>query len=196
MRIHSAHAARLGALAAFALASCAHHAAKQTEAATPTAQQAYQQVAKDQQELAAATGSIQQAQRDQAAAQRQLAAAQQREQQARARVQQLQIKARQDAERASQLAQHAQAAAEQAQGLQTAEGRISEATPSRLVLETPGGRLVSFRVDSQTHVLVGSEQRSIAEIQQGADARVSYDPRGGEPTAVTVQVGGAAPQRR
>jgi hypothetical protein len=37
-------------------------------------------------------------------------------------------------------------------------------------------------------VLVGSEQRSVSQIQQGADARVAYEPKGAEPTAITIRV--------
>ena len=47
-----------------------------------------------------------------------------------------------------------------------------------------------FRVNDRTSVMVGSEQRSAAEIQRGADARVaySYTGDGSQPTALTIQV--------
>ncbi len=47
---------------------------------------------------------------------------------------------------------------------------------------------MSFQVDPRTRVLVGTEQRSVADLQQGAEARVAYDPREAEPAAVAVHV--------
>jgi hypothetical protein len=110
--------------------------------------------------------------------------AQQREEQERARVQQLEIQARQDLDRASRLAYQA----EQAQGLQAATGRISEANLSRVLLQLQDGRTMSFQIDHRTKVLIGSEERSVADVQQGAEARVAFDPRSDQRTAITIRV--------
>jgi hypothetical protein len=45
-----------------------------------------------------------------------------------------------------------------------------------------------FDVDPRTRVLVGDAHRSIGDIQQGADAQVAYDPRGGRMTALVIRV--------
>jgi hypothetical protein len=47
---------------------------------------------------------------------------------------------------------------------------------------------MSFNVDHRTRVLVGADQRSVSDIQQGADARVAYEPKGAEPTAITIRL--------
>jgi hypothetical protein len=181
----------IAGLLAAALSSCAHKERARAEqppaAAQPPQQQAVQQAPappKPQEELTAAQQRLEAAHQDVARAQQQLAEAQRRQEQERAGVQQLEIKARRDLDRASQLAYQA----EQAQGLQTATGRIAQATPSRVLLQSQDGRMMSFNVDQRTRVLVGAEPRSVSEIQQGADARVAYDPKGPEPTAIMIRV--------
>jgi len=175
-------------LLAVSLASCAHREKPRAEqappAAQPTQQQAIQQPPNRQEDLAGAQMRLEAAHQDVVTAQQQLAQAQRREEQERANVQQLELKARQDLERASQLAYQA----EQAQGLRTATGRVAQATPSRVLLQMQDGRTISFHVDERTRVLVGGEQRSVSEIQQGADARVAYEPKGAEPTAITIRL--------
>ncbi len=191
MSIPTWHRAAVTGLLAGALASCAHQnrtTASQQPSAAQQTQQAFQQAARRQDELAQAQKRLEAAHQDVVRAQQQLAQAQQREERESANVQQLGIQARQDLERANQLAQQGQTAAEQAQGLDTAVGRVAEATPSRVLLRTRDGRTISFQLDQRTKVLVGAEQRSVSEIQQGADARVTYDPRGAEPTAITIRV--------
>jgi methionine-rich copper-binding protein CopC len=183
------HSAAIAGLLAATLASCAHEKRAKTAHAAPAApqpaqQQAAQQPPQRQQELMGAQRRLEAAHQDVVKAQQQLALAQQREEQERAKVQQLEIQARQDLERASQLALQA----EQAQGLQAATGRIAQATPSRVLLQLADGRVMSFNVDDRTRVLVGSEQRSVSDIQQGADARVAYDPKGDERTAITIRL--------
>jgi DNA polymerase III gamma/tau subunit len=173
-------------LLAASLASCAHDR-KPTAEATPAAQPTppeVQAAPKRQDDVTEAQSRLEAAHQDVARAQQQLALARQREEQERANVQQLEIKARQDLDRASQLAYQA----EQAQGLRTATGRVAQATPSRVILQFQDGRTMSFSVDDRTRVLVGSEQRSVSDIQQGADARVAYEPRGAEPTAITIRL--------
>jgi hypothetical protein len=82
----------------------------------------------------------------------------------------------------------AQLASEAAQGLQSATGRITQTSGNRMVLEVPGGRAMSFQLQPRTRVLMGTEQRSVTELQQGAEARVAYDPREPDPAAVTIHV--------
>src|SRR5512139_925568 len=162
-------------LVAVSLASCAHEKSAPAEQKPPApapAPQAVQQPPTQppglQEQLAQAKTNLETANRDTAAAQQQLAEAQRRQEQERARVQQLEIQARQDVDRARQLAYEA----EQAQGMRAAEGRVAEATPSRVLLNLSDGRTMAFQLDERTRFLVGSEQRSVADIQQGADARV------------------------
>jgi hypothetical protein len=50
---------------------------------------------------------------------------------------------------------------------------------------------MSFQVDPRTRVLVGMEQRSVTDLQQGAEARVAYDPRENDPAAVAIHVSSA-----
>jgi hypothetical protein len=186
---------RVGAvgLLAASIASCAHEErapAAQTPPPPPAAQRppvAAQQPAPPptlQDQLATAKTDLEMADQNVGTAQQQLVEAQRRQEQARAKVGQLEIQARQDLDRARQLAYEA----EQAQGLRAATGRVAEATPSRVLLRLPDGRAMSFQVNERTRVLVGSEQRSVADIQQGADARVAYEPKGAEPMAVTIRI--------
>jgi chromosome segregation ATPase len=181
--------ATLAALLAVALASCAHRkraTAEQAPSPAQQTQQTFERAATNQEELAQAQRRLEAAREEVAKAQQRLEEAQRREEQERASVQELGVRARQDLERARLLADQAQAASEQAQGLEAAVGRVVQATPSRVLLQMQDGRVMSFRVDQHTRVLLGSEERSVAEIQQGADARVAYDPAGGEPTAITI----------
>jgi len=192
------HRAGIAGLLAASLASCAHEkkpTAQAPPAPEPSAQQqgqqqqaAVEQAPRPQADLAGAQSRLDAAHQDVLRAQQQLEQAQRQEEQERASVQQLEIKARQDLERASQLAYQA----EQAQGLRTATGRVAQATPSRVLLQTQDGRTMAFHVDERTRVLVGAEQRAVSEIQQGADARVSYEPKGAEPTAITIRLPSAA----
>jgi hypothetical protein len=180
--------AGIAGLLAASLTACAHEEPTRTAAAPPPPSPEAAKPAPPptlQEQLVAATSDLEGAERDIATAQQQLAEAERRQQEARAKVGQLELQARQDLERARQLAFEA----EQAQGLQAAVGRVAEATPSRVLLRLPDGRSVSFQIDDRTRVIVGSEQRSVADIQQGAEARVAYDPTGAEPKAVTIRIG-------
>src|SRR5512133_34790 len=199
---------------AIAFAGCAHQEERRAQqtpqaAATGEAQRAAQQAAQTDRALAQArqqleaarqeTGKSQQAQGQ---ARQQLAQAEQRANQAQQRlsqeqahVQQLEAASRQQheqaalaAERAETAAEQAQLAAEEAQGLRTVAGRVTEASPSRVVLESRDGQRVAFQVNASTKVLVGPQPRSVAELQQGADARVAYDPRSDQPSAAVIHV--------
>ncbi len=128
-------------------------------------------------------------------ARQQLSQAEQRSFQARQRVAQEQANvrrldalAREQRRQAEDEAVQAQLAAEQAEGLSTAEGRVAAASPSRVVLDVPNGGTMAFQVDATTRVLVGTEQRSLADVQQGAEARVAYDPHASTPAAVTIHL--------
>jgi hypothetical protein len=185
------HQAGLAGFLAASLLACGHERQARAEPA-PAPQPAQQQAARPPpaqaqarpMDLSTAKTQLETARQDVVRAEQQLAEAQRRERQARTDVQQLEIKARQDLERASQLAYQA----EQAQGLQSATGRVAQATPSRVLLQLQDGRTMAFQVDDRTRVLIGADQRSVRDIQPGADARVAYDPQGNEPTAVTIRI--------
>ena len=124
------------------------------------------------------------------AAQDQLAKAQTQEQQERAKAQQLQEQANRNFQEGMLQAQRAQAGLSGGtDGMQTVAGTVAQASSSQVVLQTPNGRTMSFNVDSRTRVLVGSESRSVTDIQRGADAQVAYDPKaGGQMTALIIRV--------
>jgi hypothetical protein len=179
-----------------ALASCAHKqsAAERQQSAAEQSQSAFQAAAQDQRELAEQQKRLEAAHNAVVAAQQQLAQAQVREDQERSRTQELQQRVSQHMQQAQQRAQQAQAEAEQAQGIQSVAGQVMLATPSHVVLQAQGGRTYTFNVDQRTRVLVGTEQRSISDVQRGADAQVAYDPRAGQPTALTIRVTPAGSQ--
>ncbi len=191
MKLRTPYALPVAALVALA-AGCSHAQtpAERTRAAADRSQQAFQQAADDQKKLEEQQKRIDAAHAQVVKDQKALADAQRREEQERMKAQQLQQLANQHLEQATQQASQARMAATagEAQGLQTIAGNVAEASPNRVVLQTPGGRTMSFRVDDRTQVLVGSEQRSAGDIQQGADARVAYELSGGQPTALTIQV--------
>ncbi len=205
---------------AVAFTACAHgerraqqqspQSAAATEAQRTAAQAAQtdRALAQERQRLEAARQESAHAQQAQGQARQQLAQAEQRANQAQQRlsqeqasVQRLEVASRQQhdaatraAERADAAAEQAQLAAEERQGLRSVSGRIAEASPSRLVLEDPNGRVQSFQVNASTKVLMGTEQRSVGDLQQGADARVAYDPRATEPAAAVIHVSRAKAQ--
>jgi hypothetical protein len=186
-----------------ALPSCAHERRTAERpppvAAAPTpaeqSQGALQAAAQDQRELADQLKRLEDARNQVVAAQQQLRLAQTREEQERAKADQLQQRVSQRLQQANQRAAQAQAAAEQAQGIQNVAGYVLQATPSRVVLQAQSGQTYSFKVDPRTRVLVGTEQRSVDDIQQGADAQVAFDARADQPTALTIRVTPVGPQR-
>ncbi len=210
-------AALLGLLAG-AVPGCAHRqeskqqpaaqtagtqrAQQASQTAAQQAAQADQQLAQARQRLEAAHQAQIQAEQQRAQARQQAAQADQRATQAQQQIGQEQanleradLAARQAHSRATEAAMQAQVAAEEAQGLRSAEGRIAQASPSRLVLQVQGGQTIAFDIDGRTRVLVGTEQRSVSDLQQGAEARVAYDPRGPEPAAVAIHVTPAREQQ-
>jgi hypothetical protein len=171
------------------------------QTAAERARQSEGQLAGARQRLDAARRDAAQADQQRAQARQQLSQAEQRAYQSRQRVSQEQANVRRldEAARAARRqaeeeAVQAQLAQEQAEGLRTAAGRIAEASPSHLVVDVQGGGTMSFLVDQGTRVLVGTEQRSLSDLQQGAEVRVAYDARGAEPSAVAIHVAPAREQ--
>jgi hypothetical protein len=186
-----------------ALPSCAHKEKKAERpppaAAAPSpaeqSQTALQAAAQDQRELADQLKRVEDAHNQVVATQQQLRQAQTREEQERVKAEQLQQRVSQRLQQANQSAAQAQAAAEQAQGIQNVAGYVLQATPSRVVLQAQSGQTYSFKIDPRTKVLVGTEQRSVSDIQQGADAQIAYDARADQPTALTIRVTPVGTQR-
>lgn len=176
----------------------AQQAQRSADAAAQQAASTEQQLAQARQRLEAAHQESVKAEQQRAQARQQLqqadqraAAAAQRIGQEQSNVARLDQAAREQREAATDARIQAQLAAEEAQGLRSEAGRIAQATPTRVVLEVQGGRTVSFQIDPRTRVLVGTEQRSVADLQQGAEARVAYDPRETDPAAVAIHVNSA-----
>lgn len=177
----------------------AQQARRSADAAAKQAATADQQLADARRRLDAARQDSLRAQQQQLQARQQAqqaiqqadqhaTAAQQRIGQEQASVARLEQTARQQRDAATEAAMQAQIASEEAQGLRSAAGRIVQTSPGRMVLEEQDGRTMSFQVAPGTRVLVGTEQRSVTELQQGADARVAYDPRQPDPAAVVIHV--------
>ncbi|HEX9050378.1 MAG TPA: hypothetical protein VF841_07610 [Anaeromyxobacter sp.] len=198
-------------LLAIAVSACAHQArsgrvargaaAEPPRTAAEQSARAERQLEGARQRLDAAREDAAHAEQQRAQARQQLSQAEQRAYQARQRVAQEQANvqrlgetARGARQQAEEEAVQAQLAQERAQGLRTAAGRIAEASPSHLVVDVQDGGSMSFLVDQGTRVLVGTEQRSLADLQQGAEVRVAYDPRGAEPSAVAIHVAPAREQ--
>jgi uncharacterized protein len=193
-----------------AVSGCAHQESTQAAPAqattgAPTAQagpetpahqamQVDQQLAAAHQRLEAAYQASVQAEQQRVQAREQLTQADQRATQAQqqiaveqANVQRLDQASRAAHARAANAAMESQAAASREVALRTVGGRIAQVSPSRVVLRAADGGLMTFGIDSQTRVVVGTEDRSVADLQQGAEARVAYDPRGA-PTAFLIRV--------
>jgi hypothetical protein len=197
MKTPTLYAHSVALLLVAALASCSHKqkSAEPPPAPKPTAaeesQKSFQLAAQEQRELTEQAKRVEAAHNAVVAAQQQLARAQSQEQQERAKAQQLQQRASQHLQEGVRQAQQAQAGLAgmgSLEGMQTVAGQVAQATPSHVVLQTPGGRTMTFSVDPRTRVLLGTEQRSVADIQQGADAQVAYDPRAGQMTALIIRV--------
>jgi hypothetical protein len=188
-----------------ALASCSGKQ-KTAEPAPPPpkptaaqeAQRSFQVATQEQQQLAEQMKRLEAAHKAVVAAEQQLAQAQAQEQQERAKAQQIQQQASQHLQDSVEHAEQAQAGVAGVgaalEGMQTFAGRVAEAAPTQVVLQGQGGRTMTFNVDPRTRVLVGDAHRSVADIQQGADAQVAYDPRGGKMTALVIRVTPAGTQ--
>lgn len=204
MNTTASHAHPVAWLLLAAVASCSHEQAKPAAPPPPVkptaaeeSQKAFQLAAQEQRELTDQLKRVEAAQKAVVAAQQQLAQAQAAEQQERAKAQQLEQRASQHLQESVRHAQQAQAGLAGSgalQGMQTATGKVAQATPWQVTLQTQSGRTMTFQVDPRTRVLIGTEQRSIGDIQQGADAQVAYDPKAGTMTALVIRVMPAATQ--
>jgi hypothetical protein len=110
----------------------------------------------------------------------------------------LQQEATQATQRASAEAHRSQEDASRALGRQSAQmtrgeqalsGQVLRATNDELEVQpSGGGDAMRFRVTQRTRIEIGGRQASASDLQQGEDARVSYEISGTEPTAISVQV--------
>jgi hypothetical protein len=200
--------AAAGLLLAAALTSCSH-GKKETAAAPPPppeptaaerSQASFQRAAEEQKALGEQQRRVEASHAAVVQAQDQLTRAQAQEEQERAKAQQLQQQTSQHLKEGVQQAQRAQSSmAGGNEGLQTVAGSVTQASPTQVAIQTPGGRAMSFTVDGRTRVLIGNDTRSIADVQRGADAQVAFDPtKGGGMNALIIRVmpagAGAAPQ--
>jgi len=193
MRSRIAFARGAAWMLAAALASCSHEKKEQAPPPKPTAaeqsQKSFQLAAQEQRELVDQQSKVETAHAGVVAAQEQLSKAQAQEQQELLKAQQLQERANLHVKEGMRSAQMGQAGAPTAglEGLQTVTGTVAQVTSSQVVLQARNGRPMTFDVDSRTRVLLGTEQRSVSDIQRGADAQVAYDPRVGA-TALIIRV--------
>ena len=202
----------LAGLLALAGSSCATtqrpSGAEQASATDEQSKQEMRQAQEAQQRAAEQEKNVSAAREEVAKAQQQLAQAQRREGEERAKFQQLQQQASLHMSRAQATQQAGPAPAAGAPGVpapagqqalagpQTISGHVLQARPNQLVIQERNGQTLTLDVNDRTQIFVGSERRSAAELQQGADARVAYDNASGRPTALTVEVpraGAAAP---
>jgi hypothetical protein len=140
------------------------------------------------QDLAAQQTQVETAHQAVLATEQQLAQQRAREDQERAKLIAIQQSASRTLEEAQLRTRQEAAASAQAQGLQTVTGEVVEASSSRVILHAEDGRTMTFAVSPRTRVLVGVEQRSVKDLQQGADAQVAYDGKTDRATAVTIHV--------
>jgi hypothetical protein len=202
MRAPFSHAGAAALLLAATLAACSH--GKKEAPAPPPApppkptaaeesQKSFELARQEQAALVEQQKKVEASHAAVIAAQDQLAKAQVQEQQDRVKAQQLQEQASQHLQEGVRSAQRAQAglagSAAAAEGLQTVAGTVTQASSSQVVLQTPGGKSMAFAVDDHTRVLLGTESRSVTDIQRGADAQVAFDPKsGGQMTALIIRV--------
>lgn len=204
MKRQRSYAQSVALLLVAALASCsgkqktAEPAPPPKPTAAQEAQKSFQIATQEQQQLAEQMKRLEAAHKAVVAAEQQLAQAQAQEQQERAKAQQIQRQASQHLQDSVEHAEQAQAGVAGVgaalEGMQTFAGRVAEAAPTQVVLQGQGGRTMTFNVDPRTRVLVGDAHRSVADIQQGADAQVAYDPKGGKMTALVIRVTPAGTQ--
>jgi colicin import membrane protein len=68
-------------------------------------------------------------------------------------------------------------------------GKVADVSVDTLTVKTDDGRSVTLRVTGSTQVTVDGRQRSIGDLQQGAQVRASYDASSGEKTATEIDAG-------
>jgi hypothetical protein len=193
-------------LVAGTLASCAHEEKKEAPPPPPSkptaaeeSQKSLQLATQEQKALADQQKKLEASRAATVTAQQQLARAQAQEQQDRAKAQQLQEQVNRHMQEGVSQAQQAQVGAQgMGEGMQTAAGTVTQTTPSRFMIQTSSGQAMTFNVDNKTRVYVGSESRSVTDIQRGADAQVAYEAKAaGQNNALIIRVmpaaGGAGP---
>jgi hypothetical protein len=206
----------VGYLGAVALTAIGCATSQREQSANPTAQAVQSQQRQSQEALNRANeaqkrASEQQkkatrAQEDVQRAQQALIQAQQNARREQAKAEQLQHEAQAISSQAAQQAAQSQREAAQSQtqlGRQVEQGQITmagevvAASGDQLVLQPRSGEQpMTFRVTNQTNVRIDGQQASLAELQQGEDARVSYQASGStQPEALSIDVTktGAAP---
>jgi len=180
-------------------------AARQIEASQARSQQALEDAAAAQRRAAEqsrraqeARRAAQQAELEARAAQQRAVTAAQRWRDEQARAVQAQEAANHATQDASRVAQQAQAQASEVladqgprpQGAErTASGSVTEASGDRITITPGDGVPLSFGLTPRTQVEVDGRQASPAQIQQGDDARVAYDPSSGAALRVVVRSG-------
>ena len=84
--------------------------------------------------------------------------------------------------------QQEQQAASTGQAQRTATGELVRADASEIVLRQEGGQPdLRLKVDAGTPVMVGGEQRSTSDLQEGMQVRASYEDQQGEPRALRIE---------
>ncbi len=173
----------LPAAGLLAVAGCEHAQGTSGTETIAEEQRAAQERADEQQHAAQeARLAEQQAEQARQEADERAQAAERQEQEAaqRARV------AEQQAERARQQADQAQPSGHQV--ISSVTGRVAWVSTDQLQLREGSGRSTTFQLEPQTSVTIDGRQASIAEVQQGADARVSYDWSSGQRIADQIEV--------
>jgi hypothetical protein len=185
--------------------STASPTASHVAGAQEESQKALDRAAKAQERASQQADRVADAQRELQDAQRRVTEAQhtlETEQQKAEQLQQEAIQARREATTQAEAAQKEASRALQQQGEQVKSqqqelsGQITRASADSIVVTPERGEPMTFKVTGATDVRIDGRQASAGEVQQGADARVSYEMSGTDATAVTVQViTGQPPQR-
>lgn len=172
--------------------------ARQVQASQEQSERAIEQARDAQKKASDQAKRAADAQQDVQEAQQRLAQAQEKARQEQEKARQAQLDANKATERASAEAQEAQqqasrALAQQSQqtarGEQALSGQVLRASDDQLVVRPQGGGdTMTFRVTEQTRIEISGRQASASDLQQGEDARVSYEVSGTQPTALSVQV--------
>jgi hypothetical protein len=180
---------------------------KQQAAQNPTAQRVETAQKQTQEQLKAA----QEAQKEATKQQQVAAQAQQKVQEDQQKLQVDQQKAQQEIAKAQQAQRHANELTKQAtgevhraqlqataalddesqrvkSGVQSFAGMVSQSSKGSLQVMPPSGDAMTFRVTSQTQILVDGQKGTMSKITPGSDARVAYDLSGPTPTARKVLV--------
>ena len=89
-------------------------------------------------------------------------------------------------QREGQVASSATAGSPQ-QGGKSLDGKLTKVSKDELTLETSGGQSEKLKVNDSTKVTVDGQQKSIGELQQGAQVRAAYDERDGDKTATKIE---------